>query len=104
MMLRTFAYLFVILASASALHADLLTCSVAHYKASPGLTAAVAGNAATITWDGDNRQELRLRLTVNGGTPTIEELAIRLRDIVAQLRQVQRPVSHANPNARAESK
>jgi len=71
---RIFAYLFVI---ASALHADPLTCNVAHYKASPGLTAAVANNAATITWDGDNRQELRLRLTINGGTPTIEELAIK---------------------------
>jgi hypothetical protein len=74
MMLRKFAYLFVI---ASALHADPLTCSVAHYKAAPGLTAAVADNAATVTWDGDNHQELRLRLMINGGTPTIEELAIK---------------------------
>jgi hypothetical protein len=72
-----FTYLFVIFASASALHADPLTCSVDHYKSSPGLTAAVADNAATITWDGDNRQELRLRLTINGGTPTIQELAIK---------------------------
>ena len=47
MMPRIFAYLFVIFFSASALHADPLTCSVAHYKASPGLTAAVADNAAT---------------------------------------------------------
>jgi len=71
---RKFAYLFVI---ASALHADPLTCSVAHYKTSPGLTAAVADNAATVTWNGDNHQELRLRLTINGGTPTIQELAIK---------------------------
>jgi hypothetical protein len=74
---RKFAYLFVIFASASGLHADPLTCSVAHYKSSPGLTAAVAGNAATITWDGDNHQELRLKLTINGGTPTIQELGIK---------------------------
>ena len=68
------ACLFVI---ASTIQADPLTCSVAHYKASPGLTAAVADNAATITWDGDNQQELRLRLTISGGTPTIQELAIK---------------------------
>jgi len=73
-MLRTFAYLTLV---ASVLYADPLTCSVAHYKPSPGLTAAVANNAATVTWEGDNHQELRLRLTINGGTPTIEELAIK---------------------------
>src|SRR5260221_5870915 len=74
MMLRNFAFVFVI---ASALYADPLTCSVAHYTGSPGLTAAVANNAATITWDGDNHQELRLRLTIVSGTPTIQELAIK---------------------------
>ena len=71
---RKFVYLFVV---ASALYADPLTCSVAHYKASPGLTAAVSNNAATVTWDGDNRQELRLRLTIVNGTPTIQDLAIK---------------------------
>jgi hypothetical protein len=73
-MLRTFVCSFVI---ASVLSADPLTCSVAHYKASRGLMAAVVDNAATVTWDGDNHQELRLRLTINGGTPTIQELAIK---------------------------
>jgi len=68
------AYLFFI---ASVLYADPLTCSVTKYKASPGLTAAVADNIATITWDGDNHQELRLRLTIQGGTPTIQELAVK---------------------------
>src|SRR6185503_18373982 len=71
------AYLFVIFVIASTLHADPLTCSVAQYKASPGLTAAVVDNAATITWDGDNQQQLRLRLTLDRGTPTIQELAIK---------------------------
>jgi hypothetical protein len=71
------AYLFVIFVIASALYADPLTCSVAQYKASPGLTAAVVDNAATITWDGDNQQQLRLRLTLDRGTPTIQELAIK---------------------------
>ena len=61
----------------TALRADPLTCNLAHYKPLPGLVAAVAGDALTITWDGDNRQELRLRLTISGGTPTIQELAIR---------------------------
>src|SRR5665213_3261057 len=73
-MLPKLAYLFVI---ASALYADPLTCSVAHYKALPGLTAAVADNVTTVTGGGDNHQELRLRLTIDHGTPTIQELAIK---------------------------
>jgi hypothetical protein len=92
------ACLFVILVIASALHADPLTCSVAHYKASPGLIAAVADNGATITWEGDNHQELRLRLTIKGGTPTIQELAIKRQGGVwATL------LSHAAPDFRVVS-
>src|SRR5271154_2225509 len=61
----------------SAVRADPLTCDLAKYKASPGLLAAVAGDALTVTWDGDNRQELRLRFTITAGTPTIQELAVK---------------------------
>lgn len=69
----TLGFLFV----ASALYADPLTCSMAHYKALPGLTAAIADNTATLTWDGDNRQELRLRLAIDKGAPFVQELAIK---------------------------
>jgi hypothetical protein len=54
-----------------------VNCSLAAYKAGPGLIAAVAGDALAVTWDGDRNQELRLRFTIDGGTPTIQELAVR---------------------------
>ena len=57
--------------------AGSLTCDLTGYDAAPGRTAAVAGDALTLTWDGDQDQELRLRFTLNGGTPTIQELAVR---------------------------
>jgi hypothetical protein len=62
---------------ASAASADPLTCNLTGYKALPGLTAAVAGDALTVTWDGDANQEVRLQLTINSGTPTIKDLAVR---------------------------
>ena len=42
--------------------ADQLNCSLGEYRALPGLTAAVAGDALTVTWEGDGNQELRMRL------------------------------------------
>src|SRR5581483_422660 len=54
-----------------------LTCNLAGYKPGSGLTAAVAGDALTVTWDDDRNQELRMRLAINAGTPTIRELAAR---------------------------
>jgi hypothetical protein len=64
---------------ASTVCAEPLTCDLTGYKALPGLTAAIADETLSVGWDGDNNQELRLRLTINAGTPTIRELAIRRR-------------------------
>ena len=61
----------------TALSAAPLTCNLADYKAQPGLAATMADNTLTLNWDGDKGQELRLRLTLNGGTPTIRDLSIR---------------------------
>ena len=63
----------------SSANADPLTCSLSAYKAQPGLSASVADNVLTLTWDGDRDQELRLRLTVVSGAPTIHELSVRKR-------------------------
>ena len=63
--------------SASALHADPLNCSLTDYRSMPGLAAAVSGDVLELTWDGASNQELRLRLTNNGGTPTIREVSVR---------------------------
>jgi hypothetical protein len=57
--------------------ADQLNCSLAEYRALPGLTAAVAGNTLIVTWEGSGNQELRLRLGIDGGALLIEELAAR---------------------------
>jgi hypothetical protein len=63
--------------AASALRADPLTCNLNDYKAATGLTAKVANDALTLAWDGENGAELRMRLGIDRGTPTIQELAIR---------------------------
>src|SRR6266566_435732 len=54
-----------------------INCNLSAYKAASGLTAAVAGDALAVTWDGDKNQEMRLRFAIIGGTPTIQELAVR---------------------------
>jgi hypothetical protein len=64
---------------APASYADPLTCDLGGYKVTAGLAAAVSNDALTLTWAGDNNQDLRLRLIVNGGTPTIRDLAVRTR-------------------------
>ena len=64
---------------ASTVQADPLNCSLAGYKPAPGFGAAVADNTLVVTWNGDNDSELRLRFAIEGGTPTIQELAIRPR-------------------------
>ena len=62
---------------APAVQADPLTCSLSEYKASPGLTASVGNNVLTLVWEGDKNEEIRMQVTINGGTPTIQELAVR---------------------------
>ena len=63
--------------SAPSASADPLVCTLSAYKAAPGLTAGVADNVLTLTWDGDRAQEVRLRLSVDGGAPVVRELAVR---------------------------
>jgi hypothetical protein len=60
-----------------AVYADPLKCSLADYKVEPGLTAAIDGATLALTWDGDKNDEVRMRLTINGGTPTIQDVAMR---------------------------
>jgi hypothetical protein len=62
---------------AAPLSADTLSCNLTGYKAIPGLTATTAGDSLALAWDADRGQEMRLRLGLERGTPTIRELAIR---------------------------
>src|SRR5215470_12938295 len=64
---------------ASPLIADPSTCNLSGYKAQSGLTAAVSDNTLTLTWDGERSEEVRMRLTVESGTPTIKDLAVRAK-------------------------
>jgi hypothetical protein len=73
------ALLAILAFSSSAAWADPLTCTVAGYRAADGLSATVANDALTATWDGDQGQEVRMRLAVVSGVPTIQELAVRPR-------------------------
>lgn len=65
-----------VIASATA-SAQSLNCSLSEYKAAPGLSAAIADQALTLTWDGEGNNELRLRFVSVGGTPTIGDLSVR---------------------------
>ena len=64
----------VLLAAPS--NADGLHANLSEYKAAPGLTASVAGEALIATWEGDGL-EGRLTLAIQGGAPVIRELAAR---------------------------
>src|SRR5437899_2362119 len=57
--------------------ADAVTCDMAQYKSSPGLTAAMDQNVLTVAWNGQNGSEMRTRYAIEGGQPMVRELAVR---------------------------
>ncbi len=61
-------------------HADPINCDLSAYAPQPGLIASVANETLTVTWKGDEDSELRIRFTIDRGTPTLNELAIRPLD------------------------
>jgi hypothetical protein len=83
---------------ASSVNADPLNCNLAGYKPAPGLSAAVAADALTLAWDAETGREVRMQLTIDRGTPTIQDLAVRRRG--GQWAVV---VSHATPEFRVVS-
>ena len=68
---------FVVVLTASAAYADPLACDLSGYKSQPGLSATSSADALTVLWDGDRKQQLRLRFGVEAGAPVIQELAVR---------------------------
>jgi len=67
----------VLIVTASPSAADPLTCNLGEYRAAQGLTASIANDMLTATWDGDPGQQVRVRFTVVGGVPTIQDIAVR---------------------------
>ena len=61
----------------TAARADSIDFDLSAYQAQPGLTATVADETLTITWEGDQNNEVRIRFVIDQGTPTLRELAIR---------------------------
>ncbi len=66
-------------ASSAPLRAAPLDCRLSEYKPAPGLSASVVGNTLIVIWEGDREARLRMQFVIVSGTPTIRELAIRLR-------------------------
>lgn len=68
------ANIFALLSSA-ALAAPF--CDMSAYKASSGLTASTSSDELTVIWDGTNAEQLRMRLSLRNGIPTIQEISTR---------------------------
>jgi hypothetical protein len=66
----------LLIALATPAVADPLRCDLSGYKPIAGITATTTPNDLTVLWDGDRGQQVRLRLVIVDGTPTIQELAI----------------------------
>jgi hypothetical protein len=64
---------------ASSASAQALQCNVAGFTPSSGIAASLATDTLTLTWDGDQGQEVRMRLGVVAGTPTIRDIAVRAK-------------------------
>ncbi len=63
-----------------ALRADPLRCDLpASADRVAGLAAEAAGDVLTLSWEGEPGQLVRLRLVIEQGAPTIQEIAVRPR-------------------------
>ncbi len=76
-MARYLSILFFLIVSGSA-KAQLspLNCNLDEYIYQEGLNASLSDEMLTLTWEGASGNTLRLRFSLNSGTPTIQELAI----------------------------
>ena len=57
--------------------ADGVKCDLSQYRASAGLTAAMDQDLLIVAWNGQNGTELRSRFAIDGGQPTVRDLAVR---------------------------
>ena len=57
--------------------ADAVVCDLAQYKAGAGLTAAMDQNLLVVSWAGQSGTEMRARYAIDGGQPTVRDLAVR---------------------------
>src|SRR5688572_20194216 len=89
-----FAVAALLLVTARSASADPLNCTLREYTALPGLTATASAEALQLAWEGERGTELRLRLTIDRGVPTVDDLAVRARGSWASV------VTRATPDFR----
>jgi hypothetical protein len=65
------------LSLALAVQAEPLRCNLAVYKVQNGLAATATPTDLTIASEGTRNQPVRMRLSIENGTPVIEELALK---------------------------
>lgn len=75
-----------------------LACTFTGYQPSAGLTATVEGDTLAVRWKGDQDHEIRMRLAIQAGTPTI--VALDIRDKTGPWATL---VSNAQPDFRVKS-
>src|SRR5690242_13472499 len=63
--------------SAVAAGAQGMRCDMQGYKTADGLKAEVSRDGVTLTWAGENRNELRASFGLREGQPIVQELAAR---------------------------
>src|SRR5882672_2415000 len=63
--------------SVSAADAPSTSCDLGAYTSASGLTAGNAADGLRLLWDGEKDQQLRMRLGIDGGVPTIRDLAVK---------------------------
>jgi len=54
-----------------------LNCDLKEYKATDGLKATASGSAVTLTWQGEDGQQLRASFGIQNGQPIVQELAAK---------------------------
>ena len=74
-----FAVAALLIVTAPAASADPLNCTLRDYSALPGLSATASAEALILAWEAERGTELRLRLTIDRGVPTVDDLAVRAR-------------------------
>jgi hypothetical protein len=57
--------------------AQEMNCDLSGYHAQDGLQAQGRAGTLEVTWDGERKEQLRARFTIQGGQPLVEELAAR---------------------------
>src|SRR5262245_62639147 len=79
--MRLFAIAMVLLAvSTAAASAQVLQCNLSGFTPTTGIAASMTPDTLTVTWDGDQGQEARLRFGIVNGTPTIRDVAVRTKN------------------------